>query len=56
MERAEDVKDTSPLAADIRWILEVYANTIETLEKIAETARSMSDAELATDCLNRVRS
>ena len=41
---------------DLEYILRVYVDMIETLEKIERTARSISDATLATDCLNRVRS
>ena len=42
--------------SDLDYILRAYADMVSTLEHIEKTSRSMSDAESATDCLNRVRS
>ena len=42
--------------SDLEYILRAYRDMIETLEEIERTSRSLNDATLATDCLNRVRS
>ena len=41
---------------DLDYIIQAYRDMIETLEKLARTARSASDSQLAIDCLDRVRS
>jgi hypothetical protein len=41
---------------DLEYILRAYADMEETLKKIEEATTSTDIANLATDCLNRVRS